>query len=99
MRFDETEVARQLFGKFSSVFLAATLFVVALVLWPRSFARGARNEGQGRRNAILFVADGLRAGSVNERDTPALWFVRSHGVHFANSHSLFPTFTTPNASA
>src|SRR6185503_17193306 len=46
-----------------------------------------------------FVADGLRAGSVNASDTPALWFVRQQGVNFANSHSLFPTFTLANASA
>jgi arylsulfatase A-like enzyme len=52
-----------------------------------------------RRNVILFVADGLRHDSVNERDTPALWKVRTQGVHFVNSHSVFPTFTTPNASA
>jgi arylsulfatase A-like enzyme len=52
-----------------------------------------------RRNVIIFVADGLRPGSVNERDTPTLWSVRSHGVHFRNSYSVFPTFTTANASA
>ncbi len=52
-----------------------------------------------RRNVIIFVADGLRHDSVNERDTPALWRVRTEGVHFRNSHSLYPTFTTPNASA
>lgn len=52
-----------------------------------------------RRNVIVFVADGLRYVSVNEHDTPALWRVRVEGVHFRNSHSLFPTFTTANASA
>lgn len=52
-----------------------------------------------RRNVIVFVADGLRHGSVNEHDTPALWRVRVEGVHFINSHALFPTFTTANASA
>jgi arylsulfatase A-like enzyme len=52
-----------------------------------------------QRNLIVFVADGLRHGSVNERETPALWKVRTDGVHFDNSHSLFPTFTTANASA
>jgi hypothetical protein len=62
---------------------------------------GPRQAGaqQQRRNVIIFVADGLRYGSVNEKDTPALWYVRQHGVHFANSHSLFPTFTMVNASA
>jgi arylsulfatase A-like enzyme len=52
-----------------------------------------------KRNLIIFVADGLRHGSVNEKDTPALWAVRTRGVHFENSYSLFPTFTTANASA
>src|ERR1051326_8071625 len=52
-----------------------------------------------RRNIIIFVADGLRYGSLNEKDTPALWSVHQRGVHFANGHSLFPTFTTVNASA
>jgi arylsulfatase A-like enzyme len=54
---------------------------------------------QTRRNAIIFVADAMRHGSVNAEDTPALWKVRTEGVHFENSHSLFPTFTTANASA
>ena len=48
---------------------------------------------------IIFVADAMRHGSVNAEDTPALWKVRTEGVHFENSHSLFPTFTTANASA
>jgi arylsulfatase A-like enzyme len=52
-----------------------------------------------RRNVILFVADGLRAGSVNATDTPALWSIRQQGVNFTNSHSMFPTFTMANASA
>lgn len=52
-----------------------------------------------RRNVIIFVADGLRHGSVNQRDTPALWKIRTEGVHFENSHSLPPTVTMANASA
>lgn len=52
-----------------------------------------------RRNIIIFVADGLRHDSVNATDAPALLALRKRGVHFANSHSLFPTQTTPNASA
>jgi arylsulfatase A-like enzyme len=51
------------------------------------------------RNAIIFVADGLRQGSVNEEDAPTMSLLRKQGVFFANSHSLFPTLTTPNASA
>ena len=51
------------------------------------------------RNIVIFVADGLRPGSVNAEDAPTLNALREQGVSFLNSHSLFPTFTTPNASA
>jgi arylsulfatase A-like enzyme len=51
------------------------------------------------RNVVIFVADGLRPGSVNAQDAPTLTALREQGVSFGNSHSLFPTFTTPNASA
>ena len=51
------------------------------------------------RNIIVFVADGLRPGSINATDTPTMFGIKQNGVNFANSHSLFPTFTTPNASA
>src|SRR5215471_17884630 len=54
---------------------------------------------QSRRNVIIFVVDGLRAGSVNATDAPTLFALRNAGVNFVNSHSMFPTFTTPNASA
>jgi hypothetical protein len=36
---------------------------------------------------------------VNAVDSPTMSWIREHGVSFANSHSLFPTFTTANASA
>jgi hypothetical protein len=52
-----------------------------------------------RRNVIIFVCDGLRAGSVNSVDSPTIYALENSGVTFANSHSLFPTFTTPNAAA
>ena len=50
-------------------------------------------------NLILFVADGLRSRIVTPETAPALAQVRAEGVDFKNSHSLFPTITTPNASA
>jgi arylsulfatase A-like enzyme len=50
-------------------------------------------------NVILFVADGLRAVSVTPESAPAMAGVRKNGVDFANSHSLYPTVTTANASA
>jgi Type I phosphodiesterase / nucleotide pyrophosphatase len=51
------------------------------------------------RNVIIFVADGLRNGSVNPEDAPTLYELRRQGTDFSNSHAVFPTFTTPNASA
>ena len=51
------------------------------------------------RNVVLFVADGLRAGMVDARNTPAMDSLMKAGVRFTNTHSLFPTFTMPNATA
>ncbi len=51
------------------------------------------------RNVVIFVADGLRSAIVGRETAPALAAVRDQGVDFHNSHSLFPTLTTPNASA
>jgi arylsulfatase A-like enzyme len=50
-------------------------------------------------NVILFVADGLRGRIVDRQTAPAITAVRDAGSYFPNSHSLFPTFTTANASA
>src|SRR3984957_19017986 len=50
-------------------------------------------------NVILFVPDGLRAAKVTPKTAPAMAAIRDHGVNFYGSHSLFPTFTTANASA
>src|ERR1700691_5419923 len=50
-------------------------------------------------NLILFVPDGLRGRIVTQESAPAMAEVRDKGVNFRNSHSLFPTFTTANASA
>lgn len=50
-------------------------------------------------NVIIFVADGLRSKIVTPQTAPELARVRSEGVDFANSHSIYPTVTTANASA
>jgi arylsulfatase A-like enzyme len=50
-------------------------------------------------NVIIFVADGLRSEMVTDETAPALAAVRAEGVDFANSHSIYPTLTTVNASA
>lgn len=50
-------------------------------------------------NVILFVADGLRPGMVNAAQAPTMTALMNRGVRFSNGHSIFPTFTTANASA
>jgi hypothetical protein len=50
-------------------------------------------------NLILFVPDGLRGRIVTPQTAPTMAEIRDKGVNFKNSHSLFPTFTTANASA
>jgi hypothetical protein len=59
----------------------------------------AGKHSQAKRNVIIFIADGLRTGSVNATDAPTLLGVREQGVFFLNSHAVFPTFTTANASS
>lgn len=51
------------------------------------------------RNLVIFVADGLRYGSVDAQNAPNLYRLKREGVDFLNSHALFPTITTVNASA
>jgi hypothetical protein len=78
----------------SSILFAC--FTIAATSPSRHSSAAATNP---RRNVIIFIADGLRHDSVNATDTPTLFGLRKRGVHFLNSHSLFPTLTTPNASA
>jgi hypothetical protein len=54
---------------------------------------------QPTHNVILFVADGLRPGMVNDQTAPALAALMKRGVHFTNTHAMFPTFTTANAAS
>jgi hypothetical protein len=69
----------------------AIVAMAAALVWARTAHRP--------HNVIIFVADGLRSGIVTPQTAPALAEVRDRGVDFHNSHSLFPTVTTPNASA
>ena len=76
----------------------------AAVLTGIAVALGAltgpgRAEEARPHNLVIFVADGLRSAIVTDKTAPELAAVRSGGVDFHNSHSLYPTITTPNASA
>lgn len=50
-------------------------------------------------NVIIFVADGLRSGMVTTENAPTMAAIRAGGVDLRDSHAMFPTVTTPNASA
>ncbi len=76
--------------------LVASVSILGAGLWGH--AQNRQSAGT-QRNVVIFVADGLRHGSVNATDAPALYEITNAGVNFSNSHSLFPTFTTANASA
>ena len=52
-----------------------------------------------KRNIVIFVADGLRYGIVSKDTAPTLARIQHDGVDFTNSHSVYPTVTTVNASA
>jgi hypothetical protein len=80
----------------SAAVLTATILLSSLLA---ASASSSAHNIKKPRNVIIFIADGLRPGSVNSTDAPTLLNVREHGVNFVNSHALFPTFTTPNASA
>ncbi|HJW41976.1 MAG TPA: alkaline phosphatase family protein, partial [Rhizomicrobium sp.] len=51
------------------------------------------------RNVVIFIADGLRYDSVNPDVAPTFARIRREGVDFVNSHAMYPTVTTANASA
>jgi arylsulfatase A-like enzyme len=73
-------------------FAAACLALAAILATP-SMAAPAQH------NVVLFIADGLRYSNVTPETAPTLWKIKSEGVDFTNSHSIYPTLTTANASA
>jgi hypothetical protein len=75
----------------------AVLMLSAGLLLASTAAGLAQNARP--HNVILFVPDGLRGRIVSRETAPAMAEVRDRGVNFKNSHSMFPTFTTANASA
>lgn len=76
----------------------ASLFCLVLLTTP-VFAQTPPAAPAKPHNIVIFVADGLRYGSVTAENMPNMFKLKSEGVDFTNSHSLFPTITTVNASA
>ena len=75
------------------------IFVGAMALGAALSPKPPAVAADEPHSIVLFVADGLRARIVNNQTAPVMASVRDKGVRFANSHSIFPTFTTANASS
>jgi Type I phosphodiesterase / nucleotide pyrophosphatase len=75
------------------------IFAAALTLLFCATLMPASAQTPTPHNVVLFVPDGLRSVIVDPTTAPAMAAVRDRGVNFTNPHSLFPTFTTANASA
>ena len=71
------------------------VFLGQCVFGSSAFAQAA---GAQPHNVVLFVADGLRFRMVDDTTAPTLASIARQGVSLRNSHALFPTFTTANAS-
>ena len=70
--------------------------IVAILAASPAAAQGPASEPH---NVVLFVADGLRSRIVDDATAPTMAAIAREGVSLRNSHSLFPTLTTANASA
>ncbi len=75
-------------------FLGTT--ILQAVLASTTFAQAPASRPH---SVVLFIADGLRFPMVDEQTAPTMAAIARDGVRLRNSHALFPTFTTANASA
>jgi arylsulfatase A-like enzyme len=82
-----------------TLLMAAACALASPALVQAQTAPAAAAPAAPKRNVIIFVADGLRYGIVNKDTAPVLADIQKNGVDFQNSHSLYPTVTTTNASA
>jgi hypothetical protein len=79
-------------------FAASSLLLVLSALAVPA-QRHKSSPPKPRHNVIIFVADGLRRNSVTPQDMPTFFRLRTEGVDLSNSHSVYPSVTTANASA
>jgi predicted AlkP superfamily pyrophosphatase or phosphodiesterase len=72
----------------------------ARLVKPAAETLNAAPGSPGQARVILvFVLDGLRPDAIDPVDTPTLFRLRQEGVHYLNSHAVFPTVTRVNAAA
>src|SRR5271170_1378028 len=75
------------------------VIVTAIVAILAASPAAAQGPASQPHNVVLFVADGLRSRMVDDATAPTMAAIAREGVSLRNGHSLFPTFTTANASA
>ncbi len=73
--------------------------ITAILTTIAASAAFAQTPASRPHNVVLFVADGLRFRMVDDSTAPTMAAIAREGVCLRNSHALFPTFTTANASA
>ncbi len=76
----------------------ALLLSAAALLTTTCLTTPVQAQDKKPRNIVIFVADGLRYGIVNHDTAPTFADIQKNGVDFRNSHSVYPTVTTVNAS-
>jgi hypothetical protein len=91
-------VIRSVFN-FSGVAMRLSYLMVGVLIAAGSASAQTAAAQTAPHNVVIFVADGLRARSVNDASAPHMAALAREGVALINGHSLFPTFTTANASA
>src|SRR5271154_5827624 len=75
------------------------VIVTAIAAILAASPAAAQGPASQPHNVVLFVADGLRSRMVDDATAPTMAAIAREGVSLRNSHSLFPTLTTANASA
>jgi predicted AlkP superfamily pyrophosphatase or phosphodiesterase len=81
-----------------SLLLTAAILQIALAEAASGSPAVAQTQSARPHNVVLFIADGLRFRMVDDNTAPTMAAMARHGVSLRNSHALFPTFTTANAS-
>jgi hypothetical protein len=79
--------------------MRAKFLIAGLLIAAASASAQIAAAQTAPHNVVVFIADGLRARSVNDAAAPNLAALAREGVALVNGHSMFPTFTTANASA
>jgi predicted AlkP superfamily pyrophosphatase or phosphodiesterase len=81
-----------------SLLLTAAILQITLAEAASGSPAVAQTQSARPHNVVLFIADGLRFRMVDDNTAPTMAAMARHGVSLRNSHALFPTFTTANAS-